>query len=67
MYDPLTPTQAADLERMVDMYGLRGVLDALSSIAFEKAEHVRTNWDDESLAREWEMKASKVGLVADSM
>jgi len=45
------------LESLIDRYNMAEVLNALSEIAYEKADHVRTNWNDEPLARAWEASA----------
>lgn len=45
------------LEMLVDKHSLSNVLALLESICHEKAEHVRTNWQDESLAKAWERAA----------
>jgi len=45
------------LEMLVDRKGLAGVVEALAEIADEKAEHVRSNWQDEPLAKAWERDA----------
>jgi len=54
-----------DLEAMVDRNGLPHVLDALATICFEKAEHLRSNWQDESAAKEWERFGKAVDKAAD--
>ena len=41
------------LERIVDLHGLRSTLDMLANICAEKAEHLRTNWQDEEAAKDW--------------
>lgn len=41
------------LEGLVDQYNLDNVVGALAEICFEKAEHVRTNWQDAYGARKW--------------
>lgn len=45
------------LELLVDRVGLRNVLYALALISRHKAEHIRTNWNDEALANLWEHDA----------
>ena len=45
------------LEQFVDQFSMSTVISMLSDIANEKAEHVRSNWQDESLARQWERLA----------
>jgi hypothetical protein len=47
------------LEELVDKHGLRAVVDALAGVCADKAEHVRTNWQDQALARAWD----KAGLA----
>lgn len=42
------------LERMVDALGIQGVLGALAEICGLKADHIRSNWQDESEAQNWE-------------
>ena len=44
------------LESLVDKGGIRGTLEALASICYGKAEHIRHNWQDEMTARAWEME-----------
>ena len=56
-----TTIDSVQLESMVDTVGLSAVLDALASICSEKADHVRTTWQDEGLARLWD-KSAKVVL-----
>jgi len=51
----------AALETLVDAHGLDSVLLDLAGICFGKADHIRTNWQDEKLAKVWE----KAGLVCD--
>jgi len=42
-----------ELEKLVDREGLHDVLDALSTICYEKADHIRTTLRDIELARLW--------------
>jgi len=46
---------------MIDHYGLLSVLEDISVVCWEKAEHIRTNWQDDKLARAWE----EAGVVVD--
>jgi SHS2 domain-containing protein len=41
------------LERMIDQNGLTHVVNTLSVICAEKAEHLRINWQDKALAKIW--------------
>ncbi len=57
-------TDTAALESLVDRYGLSMILRTLAEIASEKAEHIRSNWQDAGAAREWDRAAAKVDCVA---
>lgn len=50
---PITVAERAELEALIDSVGLRAVVDALSVVAYDKADHIRGNWQDEGLARIW--------------
>jgi hypothetical protein len=47
------------LEDMIDETSLVEVISTMSSICFGKAEHIRSNWQDENLAKLWD-RAAKV-------
>ncbi len=47
----------------VDKFGISKVLFALALIADEKAEHVRSNWQDENLAIAWERVCRQIEKV----
>jgi hypothetical protein len=51
------------LEAIVDRNSLPEVLEALSQICYEKAEHIETNWLDTELAKAWR-KAGEIVLKA---
>jgi hypothetical protein len=63
---------AEQLEALMDKAGIRGTLEAMASIAAAKADHVRSNWQDESQASAWDkmsgifskahFKAKQLGL-----
>lgn len=46
-----------DIENLIDKYGLEGICDAISHICGEKADHVRSTWQDEPMAKAWEKNA----------
>lgn len=48
------------LEGLIDATSLRNVLTLLSEVCGEKAEHIRSNWQDEALAQCWEKAANGV-------
>lgn len=52
------------LEGILDRSGYAGTLEALADIANEKADHVRTNWQDAPLARCWEYASKRTRTVA---
>jgi hypothetical protein len=43
------------LERHIDAHGPESICECLEGIFAGKADHVRTNWQDERLAKEWEV------------
>lgn len=53
-----------ELEQAIDSIGLRRLLDLVTNICHEKADHVRTNWQDESMARAWERDAKRIDTCA---
>lgn len=54
----LTDDKRAELEALVDSWSLASVLDALADICHGKSEHVRSNWQDTSLAKQWSLAAT---------
>jgi hypothetical protein len=53
-----------ELERMVDTLGLAVVLEMLSQVCHEKADHIRTIWQDKQTAGCWDMDGSKIDKLA---
>lgn len=51
------------LESMVDTKGLQHILDTLVDICREKAEHLRSNWQDTTAADDWENAANDLDRV----
>ena len=64
MYKPLTTSQQAELESMIDSTSLYDVLWSLERICLAKAEHVETNWQDKALARQWTYNAELIAKTA---
>ena len=53
-----------EVEALVDQFTLFGLLEILSSVCSEKAEHIRTNWqDDPRLAKDWDAAAKKLDAL----
>ena len=48
------------LEALIDATSLRAVVAAIAEIARNKAEHIRTNWQDNITAQAWDMSASRL-------
>jgi hypothetical protein len=63
MIRDLTSDEVIKLEGLVDASSLQGVLMALSEICGEKAEHIRTNWQDRGLARQWDTACGAIGCI----
>jgi hypothetical protein len=55
------------LEALIDGCGLSSVLMALSEICGEKSEHVATNWQDKTLARDWAIAENRIGAIVPSI
>lgn len=55
------------LEAMVDRHGLTQVLIMLHHICGEKAEHLRSNWQDDASAKYWEQDARRIEKAAVSV
>ena len=47
------------LEEIIDRNSLRSLCDMLGITCREKADHIRTNWQDEALANRWAKAASE--------
>tara|TARA_R110002073_G_scaffold327139_1_gene507566 strand:+ start:479 stop:769 length:291 start_codon:yes stop_codon:yes gene_type:complete len=44
-----------ELESMIDRLGMSEIMLLLVHICDEKAEHIRSNWQDEGLAKRWDI------------
>ena len=51
------------IEQMIDESGMENFLDAVETVCYDKADHLRTNWQDEYAAKQWEKTASKIETV----
>jgi len=64
----MNPTQkenlAMELEKFVDAYGLKRVVETLSEIAHDKATHIAENWQDVALAKVWTKRGNLLNTVA---
>jgi hypothetical protein len=50
----MSDTLANTLETLIDKHGLAAVLSAMSEVCAEKAEHIRSNWQDRATAKPWD-------------
>ena len=59
------------IERLIDWHGLDNVVDALADICAEKADHIRSNWQDMETAKHWDRASyavnSSLGIVRDGV
>jgi hypothetical protein len=53
-------TDKDSLEKLVDRRSVGEILEMLSEMSYEKAEHLRSNWQDEVSAKTWEKTANKL-------
>jgi hypothetical protein len=51
-------TAKFQVEEFIDQFGLPATLDMLAEIASEKADHLRSNWQDNNAAACWERAAN---------
>lgn len=52
------------LEGLVDQTSLTQVCEALAEVCRDKAEHLRTNWQDDATAKAWEHAAKTIETAA---
>jgi len=48
------------LEHLLDQSSLSDLLQALGQVCYEKADHLRSNWQDRSAASDWDSAAGRV-------
>ena len=60
-------TERGSLEDLIDRTSLSELIDAISQICYEKAEHIRSNWQDDRTARSWSAVATKLGNLSGSL
>lgn len=52
------------LEKLMDVLTLPGLLQVAAQICEEKASHLRENWQDERAAKLWEKNAKQLSAVS---
>lgn len=63
----LTPEQKLILEALIDASSLADVLETLGEICDAKSQHIAENWQDKTLAAQWNRAASRIGTCANSV
>jgi hypothetical protein len=53
-----------ELEALIDRIGLSNLLEDVCSVCHEKADHLRTNWQDDAAAKAWEHAAKTIETAA---
>ena len=52
----MTQAEIEIIEGLIDTRGTHNILEAIRKVCDAKADHVRENWQDEALARSWELQ-----------
>lgn len=58
----MTQTDRDDLENLIDSVGLFAVLESVSGIASEKADHIRASYQDPQTANCWDCAALAIEI-----
>jgi hypothetical protein len=58
------PNVTKELERLIDATSLLDVLTGLSLVCSEKADHIRSNWQDAVTARPWRTASNRLEQIA---
>jgi hypothetical protein len=53
-----------NLEEIVDALGVKGTLEALAQVCFDKSEHLASNWQDEASAKVYSNVGSAINKFA---
>jgi hypothetical protein len=65
-YANKTAAQREAIEKLIDEMGLHNFLSETAIVCCEKAEHIRSNWQDKSLAKAWERFGTRIGRLYDA-
>lgn len=63
----ITKEDVYALETLIDRVGLAKLAEAISLIAYEKQEHVQSNWQDSALAKTWARVGRRFGNLVGSL
>ena len=50
----------ATLETLIDSIGVESLLTNLATVCYDKAEHIRANWQDNATAGVWDAAGRRV-------
>lgn len=56
---PLNEVQEK-LENFIDEHGLNIIIEQITEICYLKADHVKSNWQDDHLAENWELQGDEI-------
>lgn len=59
MKTPLNEVQEK-LENFIDEHGLNIIIEQITEICYLKADHVKSNWQDDHLAENWELQGDEI-------
>ena len=62
-YDELTTLETDYIDRV----GVAATLEAVERICYEKAAHLKTNWQDDSAATCWEKAGARISIAANKV
>lgn len=51
------------LEEIIDAIGLKETFQAMAKICLEKADHIRSSYDDKTLAKSWEHDSKVIDKI----
>lgn len=52
-----------EIETLIDKHGVGNLLNSMANVCFEKAIHIRENWQDVSLAKDWDKNGQKIARI----
>ncbi len=63
MSEPSVRELADQSETLIDHSSLATVLEALSQVCWEKADHLRSNWQDRATAKCWDKPGHAIDRI----
>ena len=61
-YDTTELSEA--LETAIDNVGAVQLLESIAEVLYAKSDHIRVNWQDRDLAKQWEKRALQIDKLA---